>query len=95
MRFCFFIFLIVFLLGCQKAVVDTTVGLDLESARKIAVESDCVKEGPLTEFYFYNENTKTWWFDLDVEKEGCAPACVVSEETLEAEINWRCTGLIT
>ncbi|MGM5484367.1 MAG: eight-cysteine-cluster domain-containing protein [Nanobdellota archaeon] len=40
----------------------------------------------------YNENSKTWWFDTDLEKEGCDPACVVHNES-KAEINWRCTGL--
>ncbi len=70
------------------------IGLDLESARLIAQNSDCMKEGNLTEDYFYNNNTETWWFNLDTEKPGCAPACVVSEETKTTEINWRCTGLI-
>ena len=43
----------------------------------------------------YNNNSKTWWYDanLNATKEGCNPACVVSEETKTAEINWRCTGL--
>ncbi|MDD4995402.1 MAG: hypothetical protein PHW53_03005 [Patescibacteria group bacterium] len=69
-------------------------GLTLEQARAIAVASDCAAEGPITDNSFYNENSKTWWFDMDIEKTGCAPACVVSEETRTAEINWRCTGLI-
>jgi hypothetical protein len=41
-----------------------------------------------------NENTGTWWLDLDIKKEGCSPACVVNVETKEAAINWRCTGLL-
>jgi hypothetical protein len=63
-------------------------------ARDIAKSSDCMKEGTLKSSFVHNEVTKTWWFDMDVEKEGCNPACVVSEETFTAEINWRCTGLI-
>ena len=29
-----------------------------------------------------------------IEKPGCLPACVVSERTKTAEINWRCTGVM-
>ncbi len=63
-------------------------------ARAIAETSECMEEGGLTGQAMYNENSKTWWFDMDVEKPGCAPACVVSEEGRTAEINWRCTGLL-
>lgn len=69
-------------------------GLTLEEAREIALNSSCIDEGNLTDNYIYNEVTNTWWFDMDIVKEGCAPACVVDEETGTAEINWRCTGLI-
>lgn len=65
-----------------------------QEAIAIAQQSDCVKEGALSENIFYNPNSKTWWIDLNAEKPGCNPACVVSEETRTAEINWRCTGLI-
>ncbi len=65
-----------------------------EEARAIAETSDCIKEGKLQEGFVYNEFTRTYWFDMDVEKEGCAPACVVSESTKSAEINWRCTGAL-
>ncbi len=73
--------------------------MSLEEAITIAESSECVEKGDLTEETFYNENTKTWWIDLDMkpefEQENCNPACVVSEETETAEINWRCMGLIT
>lgn len=65
-----------------------------DEAREIAQNSACIAEGELTGNSFYNDYTKTWWFDLDIEKTGCSPACVVNEATREAEINWRCTGLI-
>lgn len=66
-----------------------------EEAIAIAKESVCTEQGELKEFTAsYNSNTKTWWIDLDIEKEGCNPACVVWEENKTAEINWRCTGLI-
>jgi len=55
---------------------------------------DCTREGNITEEYVYNEVTHTWWFEMDIEKEGCSPACVVYEDTVEIELNWRCTGLI-
>jgi hypothetical protein len=43
--------------------------------------------------YFCNEGTGTYWIEMDVEKEGCNPACVVYPGNRTAEINWRCTGL--
>ena len=46
----------------------------------------------------HNEFTKTWWIDLDMKPEFenklCNPACVISEDTKTAEINWRCTGAL-
>ena len=70
-------------------------GLSENEARFIA-ERDCIKGGESISSGIYNENTKTWWFDanLNAVREGCNPACVVSETLLSAEINWRCTGLI-
>ncbi|MBN1454739.1 MAG: hypothetical protein JW945_00585 [Methanomicrobia archaeon] len=70
--------------------------LTYDEARAIAENSTCVQEGTLTDTYVYNEYTRTWWIDLEpfTEKEGCNPACVVSEDTRTAEINWRCTGLL-
>jgi len=73
---------------------DTDRNMSIEEAIAIAENSDCVKEGNLTDKHFYNPNSRTWWIDLDIKKKGCSPACVVSEETRSAEINWRCTGLI-
>lgn len=80
---------------CEFAPCPAVAEMSLEEAIAIASESDCVAEGALTDTTMYNEITKTWWIDLDLEKEGCAPACVVNVETKTAEINWRCTGLIT
>jgi len=64
-------------------------------ARMIAA-STCVKGGETLGVGIYNENSKTWWFDanLNATRSGCNPACVVNEETKSAEINWRCTGAI-
>ena len=59
---------------------------------EIARSSGCEAEGGLTDSYRYNEYTGTYWIEMDAEKEGCSPACVVDVQSLEAEINWRCTG---
>lgn len=83
----------IFLLGCAKApVTEDCLGMSLEEAKEIAISSECGDN--LEETSFCNENTKTFWIDLSIEKEGCSPACVVNTETKTAEINWRCTGLI-
>jgi hypothetical protein len=77
-----------------EAETGGSVLTDIE-ARAIA-EQACIKGGEALKNGFYNEVTKTWWFDanLNATKEGCNPACVVDEKTRTAEINWRCTGLI-
>jgi hypothetical protein len=68
----------------------------LESEARAIAEKSCIKGGEALAGGVYNEITKTWWFDanLNATREGCNPACVVSEATKTAEINWRCTGLI-
>jgi len=64
-------------------------------AFEIALNSTCVEEGKIKDSCTCNENSHTYWFEMEVEgHEGCAPACVVSSATGQAEINWRCTGLI-
>ncbi|MBU0731475.1 hypothetical protein KKC88_01175 [Patescibacteria group bacterium] len=75
---------------------DTETGnrMTYEEAVKIADASECTKEGTLKSTYMCNDITGTWWIDLDVEKEGCSPACVVNVNDKTAEINWRCTGLL-
>lgn len=77
-----------------QEVISSVEGLMSEKdAREIAETSECINEGSLKGEAFYNENSKTWWFDLDAEKPGCNPACVVYEDRT-VEVNWRCTGLI-
>ncbi|MCK5466500.1 hypothetical protein KAI56_03330, partial [Candidatus Parcubacteria bacterium] len=78
---------------------ESVLPLNSDEAFAIARETKgCSMAGILTDKYVYNENTKTWWIDLErmpeLEKDGCNPACVVSEETKSAEVNWRCTGLM-
>ncbi len=77
----------------EKQPVET--GMTETQAKTIA-ESTCIKGGESLAPGYYNEITKTWWFDanLNSTKAGCNPACVVSEESKTAEINWRCTGAL-
>jgi hypothetical protein len=69
-------------------------------ALEIAQKSDCNKQANLlitfTENYQCNEITSTFWVDLNMnpEKNGCNPACVVNILNKTAEINWRCTGYL-
>jgi hypothetical protein len=77
---------------CVKT--DTGERMSLEEAREIALKSECFEQGLPKETYMCNEYTGTWWLDLDVVLEGCNPACVIDVATKEAEINWRCTGLV-
>jgi hypothetical protein len=68
-----------------------------EPEARVIAERSCIKGGGALEAGIHNISTKTWWFDanLNATREGCNPACVVGEVTKTAEINWRCTGLIT
>lgn len=78
--------------NCVKA--ETGEEMSFLEAKEIALESECVGEGSLTDEYFCNQDTGTWWIDLDIQKPGCAPACVINVSTKKAKINWRCTGVI-
>ncbi len=77
---------------------ETPSEITIEQAGSIAQDSECTEKGTLTDIYMYNEVTKTWWIDLtmkpEFENELCFPACVISEETKTAEINYRCTGAL-
>jgi hypothetical protein len=68
--------------------------MPLAEAVIIAQQSACTTAGSLTDNATYNPNAQTWWIDIDADKPGCAPACVVSAVDKTAEINWRCTGLL-
>jgi hypothetical protein len=87
----------IFVVGCITPKTGHTVSnskLAVEEAMAIAQDSECVQEGKLTDSYVYNENTRTWWIDIDpyTQIEGCNPACVVFEDTETAKIYWRCSG---
>lgn len=72
--------------------IDTGVAMNFTRAKEIALKSECVKDGGLKGTHFCNESSGAWWIDLDISKEGCAPACVIDVASQQAEINWRCTG---
>ena len=76
----------------QSTDLETGNELGLAEAKELAIASECGDR--LLENIMCNENTGTWWIDLEIDKPGCAPACVVNVNTKEAVINWRCTGLL-
>ena len=73
---------------------DTCINMGYEEAKEIALASECGAAGKLLDVHYCNTNTATWWIDMDIEKTGCSPACVVNVAAKTAEINWRCTGAI-
>ena len=75
---------------CAKT--STSYKMTFSEARSIAAQSECVKQGALKNYHWCNEGTGTWWIDLNINKEGCSPACVVDVQNKTAEINWMCTG---
>lgn len=73
---------------------ETGAKLSYQEALQIAQDSECLEQGQLKETHFCNENTGTWWIDLDTDKPGCMLACVINVNDKTAEINWRCTGAL-
>ncbi|MFZ3073897.1 MAG: hypothetical protein WA093_02075 [Minisyncoccales bacterium] len=80
----------------DAAQTPETQSIMSEAQATAIAEATCIKGGEALGPGIYNENSKTWWFDanLNAAKPGCNPACVVSADTKTAEINWRCTGAI-
>ncbi len=72
----------------------TNATMTQDEAYEIASNSPCMDEGNVINEAYYNDFTKTWWFETDIDKPGCNPECMVSEDAKTAEINWMCTGLI-
>lgn len=81
--------------NCEFAPCPQISSLLSETEARAIAEKSCIKGGESLANGIYNKNSKTWWYDanLNSAREGCNPACVVSEEIKTAEINWRCTGL--
>lgn len=82
--------------NCEFEACPEVNSLLSEAEAQIIAEDSCIKGGESLAAGIYNEITGTWWYDanLNSTREGCNPACVVSEQTRTAEINWRCTGLV-
>jgi hypothetical protein len=80
---------------CEFAVCPPVNSILAEEEARTLAEESCIKGGEALGFGIYNENTKTWWYEANLNsvREGCIPACVVEEETKTAGINWRCLGL--
>ena len=81
--------------NCEFAACPEVKSSLTEAEAKTIAEKTCIKGGQALGPGSYNPNSKTWWFDanLNATRPGCNPACVVSEDKT-AEINWRCTGAI-
>lgn len=81
---------------CEFAQCPEVKSLMTEAEARVIAEKSCIKGGEALGAGTYNSNSQTWWYDanLNATRPGCSPACVVSEQTKTAEINWRCTGLI-
>jgi hypothetical protein len=82
--------------NCEFAICPQVNSLLSEAEARVIAEKTCIKGSEALSAGMYNSNSKTWWFDanLNATRPGCNPACVVGEETKMAEINWRCTGAI-
>ncbi|MFH0952636.1 MAG: hypothetical protein V1838_05695 [Patescibacteria group bacterium] len=82
--------------NCEFAACPEVKSLLSEAEARAIAEDSCIKGGESLAAGIYNGTTATWWYDanLNATQEGCNPACVVSERTETAEINWRCTGLV-
>jgi hypothetical protein len=81
---------------CEFTPCPNVNSLITEAEARGIAEKTCIKGGESLNAGTYNELTRTWWFDANLNSgpTNCNPACVVSEETKTAEINWRCTGAI-
>ena len=82
--------------NCEFTPCPEIKSLLSEAEARVIAEKTCIKGGETLAPGTYNKNSKTWWYDanLNATRKGCNPACVVNEETKTAEINWRCTGAI-
>lgn len=63
--------------------------MSYSEAKDIAEDSPCGKYG-LKSYHYCSQTSGKWSIDLDIEKEGCKPACIINIETKSAQIDWRC-----
>lgn len=64
-----------------------------ESEARQLAESSCIKGGEALAAGKYDEANHTWSFEanLNATREGCVSACVVSEATQMAKLEWQCS----
>jgi predicted lipoprotein with Yx(FWY)xxD motif len=77
---------------CIRAWEEPCEGALTSSEVRAIADSACGSN--LSDAILYNNNSKTYWIDINEAKQGCSPACVIWEGNKTAEINWRCTGAI-
>ncbi|MFN7990754.1 MAG: hypothetical protein U0R44_01210 [Candidatus Micrarchaeia archaeon] len=78
----------------QQCTPPSECKISLEEALSIAWSGKCAEAGMVTGVNAsYNDNSRTWWLDIQANRTGCSPACVVYENR-SSEVNWRCTGAI-
>lgn len=82
--------------NCEFSPCPPFTGTMTQAEAQAIAEKACIKGGEALAPGEYNANSQTWWFNanLNATRPGCSPACVVSEKTKTAEVNWRCTGAI-
>jgi hypothetical protein len=77
---------------CETKQLCSEDCMDASEVRAIAQEA-CGSEGNLRGDIYYNNNSQTYWIDLDADMPGCSPACVVHANR-SAEVIYRCTGAL-
>ena len=63
-----------------------------EVEARVIAEKSCIKGGEAIGPGIYNENSDTWWYNanLNANKDGCLPACIVTSATKSVELKWLC-----
>jgi len=81
--------------GEEACIAPEGESMTMFEAMQIAIESECGDNltQPYLKYSICNADTGTWLIDLDIEKGGLNPVCVVDIATGNATIKWS-TGLI-
>lgn len=82
--------------NCQFAPCPELKSSMTEAEARAMAEQTCIKGGESLTPGTYNAKSKNWSFqaNLNTVKQDCSPACVLSEETKQAELKWNCTGFV-
>lgn len=60
----------------------------------LAMKSECLQVGTITQEAEYDKEKKEWAITLGVDPVKCYPICIVSEIYKKAEVQYRCVGQI-